>query len=584
MYTMNAPKTPENIYSQIVNKDVSLYDGIKLIISLIHDSEKSDTILECKTTLKKISNNYSETFQIFEKLIELDQKAITRLYIAIELVSNFKEKSEILLKKFILKENSAYFLTELYRFLHSQKDNIFQNLKDSLIRKYKLIYNVAYDEVKFFIDLEATQINNKKDLDFNAGYFKKFITSKLHLLGEGSQYNCVIVDKHTLALDLSRWEFEIIPESINSLLKLFYLDLSKLKLKNIPETLNQLPDLKSLKLNGNRLTQIPNWLIEFSKRNNLKAYIKEGVNKHDSAVLSLIEILCGEKIHKAQENNDVISWETGLYYKLNKDGHVIGLYIKGEKLEMGIFPDQLCSLEFLQELDIPNSSIESIPICIGDLKALRFLNLSLNRIKSIPESINKLTNLEYMNINDNLISEKESLELKWNKNGLLPLDQGDFDMTIEECEATLKIYPKNKLALFHLGIAFREKGRLNLAKQVYQKFLIIDPQSSVVWSSLSDIYHQEGDFDKAISAIKHALDIESDIALLWSNLGLNYKKLGKYDDAIEVYLHSLKIDKRNRYVWKDLASIYRDKGDFMKAIEAEERALEINFSSEKNLD
>jgi len=89
---------------------------------------------------------------------------------------------------------------------------------------------------------------------------------------------------------------------------------------------------------------------------------------------------------------------------------------------------------------LPKSSIESIPICIGDLKSLSFLNLSLNRIKSIPESINKLTNLEYMNINDNLISEKEIVDLKWNKNGILPLEQGDFDKTIEECETTLTSY------------------------------------------------------------------------------------------------------------------------------------------------
>jgi len=581
---MSLPNTPSLVYSKIVNKDISLYDGIKLLISLLHNSEKSDIILECKATLKKLSTIYSETFQILKKLLELDQKATIRLYAAKELVSNFKEKSEIFLKRYILKDLSAYFLTQFYGFLRSQSDKISQNLKDTLIRKYKRIYGVTYEEVLFFIDLEATQINSKKDLDFIAGYFKKFSTSKIHLLRDGSQFNCVINQKHTRALNLSRWEFEKIPESISSLSKLIYLNLSSLKLKVIPEALSQLSELKYLNLSGNRLTHIPNWLIKFSERNCVKSYIIEGVSNSDSVVLSLIEILCGEKVHKAQEKDDALFWETGLNYKINKNKRVIGLYIKDEKLEMGIFPEQICSLEFLQELDLPKSSIEAIPICIGDLKSLKFLNLSLNRIKSFPESINKLTNLEYMNLNDNLLPENEIMDLKWNKNGLIPLEQGDFDKTIEECEATLKTYPKNKLAFFHLGIAYREKGKFDLAKQAYKMFLNIDPQSSVVWSSLSDIYHQKGNFEKAISAIKHALDIEPDVALLWSNLGLNYKKLGKYEDAIEAYLHSLKIDKKNKYVWKDLASIYQDKGEFMKAIEAEERALEINISSEKNLD
>ena len=159
---MNTPKTPENIYSKIVNKDISLYDGIKLLISLLHKSEKSDTILECKATLKKLNNNYSETFQIFKKLLELDQKATIRLNAAKELVSNFKEKSEILLKKHILKDLSVYFLTEFYGFLRCQRDKISQLLKDSLIRKYKRVYGVIYEEASFFIDLEATQINSKR--------------------------------------------------------------------------------------------------------------------------------------------------------------------------------------------------------------------------------------------------------------------------------------------------------------------------------------------------------------------------------------------------------------------------------------
>ncbi|MHA1987498.1 MAG: tetratricopeptide repeat protein [Promethearchaeota archaeon] len=581
---MSSKDKVEDIYSKIENKDINLYDGIILLISLLVNSEKNETVLMCETVLKKLSKNYGETLEVYKRILESDQKAIIRLSVAKELISDFGDKSERFLKNIIQKDLSALFITEFYRFLINQKDIISQNLKNTIISKYKKIYNVISEEAVFFVDLEATQINSKKDIDFEVGYFKKFCTSKIHLLGDGSQFSCVIRKKRTLALDIRRWEFEFIPVSINSLSKLGHLNISNLQLKIIPETISKLSELKYLNLSGNRLTHIPKWLIEFIEGNNLMPYALEDINKSDSLVLSLIEILCGEKIHKAQEDDDVLAWETGLNYKINKRGRVIGLYIKDEKVELGIFPEQICSLEFLQELDLPKSSIESIPKCIGELNSLKFLNLSLNRIKSIPESINKLTNLEYMNINDNLIPEKEILDLKWNKNGLIPLENGDFDRTIEECETTLKTYPKNKLALFHLGIAFREKGRFDSAKQAYLMFLKIDPQSSVVWSSLSDIYHQLGEYEKAISAIKHALDIEPDIALLWSNLGLNYKKLGKYNDAIESYLHSLMIDKTNKYVWKDLASIYRDKGEIMKAIEAEERALKVSFNLDEKLD
>ncbi|MBY8984332.1 MAG: tetratricopeptide repeat protein [Candidatus Lokiarchaeota archaeon] len=576
---MNSSKKPENIYLKIENKEISLYEGIKSLVSLQYISEKNDIILECKETLQKLRKGYSKTLEILKKLFDSNEKAIVRLCAAKELFFNFKDISKSFLENHIHRDSSAFFLTEFYRFLSYQKDKYSQFLKDTLVRKYKRIYEVSYEEAIFFVDLEATQINSKKDLDFIAGYFKKFSTSKIQFLKNGSQFNFAINSNHVRALDLSRWEFDKIPETIGNLSELLYLNLSNLKLNCFPETLNQLAQLNYLNLNGNLLTKIPNWVIKFSEKNTLKSYIIEGVIKTDSKVLSLIEILCGNKIQKAEEKEDILSLETSFNYKINEDGRVIGLYIKDKKVEIGIFPKQICTLEFLQELDLPKSSIETIPECIGNLNALEFLNLPLNRIRSIPKSIEKLRNLEYLNFSHNLLSENDIMELQWNKNGLVPLEQDDFDRAIEECEETLKTYPKNTIALFHLGIAYREIGKLDLAKQAYKRFLDIDPISSVVWSSLSDIYHQEECYDKAIKAINNALGIEPDIALLWSNLGLNYKKLGEYDDAIESYLHSLEIDSNNKYVWKDLASIYRDRGEIMKAIDAEERALEINFRS-----
>lgn len=518
------------------------------------------------------------------KLLEQEPNPRTRLDAAKDLYNNFKDKSESILSGQIQIERSAFFLTQFYKFLCNQEDNLSYVLKERIVNKYQRIYDVEYNEVIFFIDLESTQINIEKELDFKVGYFKKFSESNLNKLEKDNQINIIIESRHVQALDLSRWEFEKIPESICYLSELVYLNLSDLNLTHIPETISQLSRLNYLNLNGNSLTEIPDWLIEFSKSNLTKEYIKEGVNKVDSCILGLFEVLCGSKINKALTQEDVISWERSLNYKIDEQGCVIGLYIRDEKLEIGIIPEQLCSFESLQELDLPKSSIEFIPKCIGELISLKFLNLSLNRIKLFPESIHKLKNLEYLNIDENLLSEQDLMDVIWNKNGLHFLENNQFQKAIEECEATLKIYPKNLLALFHLGIAYREMGNLELSKQAYKKFLDINTQSSVVWSSLSDIHHQEGDYDKAISAIETALSIEPGIALLWSNLGLNYKKLGKYNNAIKAYMHSLEIDQKNKYVWKDLASIYRDKGEFMKAIEAEERALEIEFRSDKNKD
>ncbi|MFX1574115.1 MAG: tetratricopeptide repeat protein [Promethearchaeota archaeon] len=483
-------------------------------------------------------------------------------------------------KNKVKRENSVVFISQFYSFLKKFSDKKSKILQETIIDKYKKIYNVTLEEGKFFLDLEKILIKDSPKIDFNVGYFKKFKATNLEVLFTNKYFNYFIKEHHIVALDLSSWEIREIPESIGNLSKLEYLNLANLRLRNLPETLQTIAELKYLNLSGNRLQKLPNWLKNFVGEKYCKNYINQGVNNYEASILGILEILSGKKLEKIEIQDDVAQLEQLFHYKINKDGKIIGLFINHEKIDINIFPQEICLLEFLEELELSNSSIEQIPDCIDNLKILRHLNLSFNRIKSIPDSINRLRNLEYLNIDNNEIPEIISLELRWNKVGENFLEQGEYDKVIDECIATLEVFPKNKLALLHLGIAQKEKGELTLSKRNFKEFLNIDPQSSVVWSLLSDIYYQEGKYEKAIKAIKRALAIEPTVAILWSNLGFNYKKLGKYEDAIASYLHSLKLESNNKNIWRELASIYRDKGEILKAIEADERALEIELGLE----
>lgn len=447
-----------------------------------------------------------------------------------------------------------------------------------MIRKYQEIYDIDIEEAEFFLELEKTQTERSGVKDLKIGYFTKFKANNMEIFKKNDYYSYVIEESHIIALDLSRWEIRELPESIGKLSKLQYLGLAGLELKFLPESIKFLSHLKYFNISGNKFTNIPKWLINFIESRFSQNYINEGVDSAEVKVLSILEVLKGNRLEKVNIESDVIHWEYTLSYKINKKGNIIGIYINDEKMGIGIFPEIICTLEYLQELVLPQSSLEFISNCIGELHNLRYLDLSFNRINYIPESINNLVNLEYLDLNDNEISEKELSSLKWNKNGQKSLDKGDFNNVIQECNNTLKKYPKNKITWFNLGIAYKEVGEYSKAEKAFKKFLEIDPLGSVVWSNLSDIHHQKGDYTDAIVAIKQALKIEPNIAFLWSNLGFNYKKLGKYDKAIEAYLYSIDINPKNKNVWKDIASLYRFKGDYMKAIKADERALEFELN------
>ncbi len=446
-----------------------------------------------------------------------------------------------------------------------------------MIRKYQEIYDIDIEEAEFFFELEKTQTESSGDKNSKIGYFKKFQANNMDLFKNNNYYSYVIEESHIIALDLSRWEIKELPESIGKLSKLQFLSLANLELVNLPESIKYLSHLKSFNLGGNKFNNLPKWLIDFVESKFSQNYINKGVNTIEAKVLSILEVLKGNRLEKVNIICDVIHWEYALNYKINKEGNIIGIYINDEKMGIGIFPELICTLKYLQELVLPQSSLEFLPNCIGELHNLRYLDLSFNRINYIPESINELVNLEYFNLNDNEMSEEELSFLKWSQNGQYSLDKGDYNSVIQECNNTLKIYPKNKSAWFNLGIAYKEVGEYSKAEKALKKFLEIDPLGSVVWSNLSDLYHQMGDYNDAIVAIRQALKIEPNIAFLWSNLGFNYKKLGKYDKAIDAYLYSIDINPKNKNVWKDLASLYRFKGDYMKAIEADEHALEIEL-------
>ncbi|MEE9377606.1 MAG: tetratricopeptide repeat protein [Candidatus Lokiarchaeia archaeon] len=570
------------IYNDIINKKINIGIGLNKIFSLFKASLDADIEFEIIEILNKLIIQEEEIVNNLIDILISDEDQIIKLIIAKLLILNHIDKSFPLLKEQLKSEFSAFFITSLYKFLNKKDLEICEILKEIIIDNYQDIYSVVFEEAKFFLDLETTQMENSNRIDFKAGYFNKFKADNLEILKNDSYYSYILRDSHLIALDLSRWEIKELPESISLLSKLQYLSLANLNLKKFPESIKLLSHLRYLNLCGNNFKIIPRWLTEFIEKKFQQKYIDEGVDPTEAKVISLIEILKGNKIEKLNIESDAIHWEIALNYKLNNNGKIIGLYIDDEKTGIGIFPEILCTLKHLQELILSNSSIENIPNCIGELQSLKYLDLSFNRIRSIPESINTLRNLEYLNLNENEIPEKAILSLRWNKSGLIYLDKGEYDKAILECNETLEEYPRNKSALFHLGIAYKEKGDYSSAERAFKRFLEIDPLNSGVLGYLSDIYHNNGEYSKAIATIKQAIDIEPNVALLWSNLGFNFKKAGKYDKAIDAYLHSLEINPKDHNVWKDLALIYRDKGDYMNAIEADERAHEIELNFKEN--
>ncbi|MFX1338864.1 MAG: hypothetical protein ACFFDK_09665, partial [Promethearchaeota archaeon] len=71
---------------------------------------------------------------------------------------------------------------------------------------------------------------------------------------------------------------------------------------------------------------------------------------------------------------------------IDNDGHIRAIYLWDESIFIGIFPEQICDLEYLEELYLVEHNLKYIPPSISKLKNLKILDISCNPMIHIPKT------------------------------------------------------------------------------------------------------------------------------------------------------------------------------------------------------
>ncbi len=121
--------------------------------------------------------------------------------------------------------------------------------------------------------------------------------------------------------------------------------------------------------------------------------------------------------------------------------------------------------------------------------------------------------------------------------------RGKFDEVISLLQPH-KGDPQNDSALFfnELGVAYRNKNKLEEATLAYQKALSLDPDNPVVMKNLGDTFYLKKEYAQAVEICQKALKSNPRFHQARSTLGLAYYRLGKYQEAIEELEVVLKMD------------------------------------------
>jgi len=374
--------------------------------ALIDTSHDEQLRSDCVKELAEFKYKQSKIFDILERCIMKDKSSLVKISALKLLAKKYPEKSWYLLKWVANQDNSMPVLAELISITKNKEYDLsdkYDVFMEILLKRVAHTHKVCMKESKFFLDLLFLLNNNAPRL-----YWAEV---KFWFLTESEGYSiCMVKDLeshsiyavengHIIALSLPFFELGELPESVGLLSKLEYLDIRGNELKSLPSSFSSLSNLKELILAENNLENDLGFIYEFAKHHYSNHYEKGGVISSEAPVLGLLEIFKGYPLEKIENSIDLTDMECLNFFKLDEFDHVIGIYIYNPGL-VGIFPKQICSLTFLEELRLSYCSISRIPEEIEFLTSLRVLDLQGNRITAIPKSINNLKNLQCLNLED----------------------------------------------------------------------------------------------------------------------------------------------------------------------------------------
>lgn len=128
---------------------------------------------------------------------------------------------------------------------------------------------------------------------------------------------------------------------------------------------------------------------------------------------------------------------------------------------------------------------------------------------------------------------------------LSPEERGDILMARGQYMAAIEAYrdaQSNAQVLNKMGIAYHHLLAMDLAKQDYEKALLIRPNYPEAINNLGAVYFAEHNFKKANHYYEKALQLLPNSAVIAANLGTAFFARGKYEPGLAAYRRAFALD------------------------------------------
>ena len=154
--------------------------------------------------------------------------------------------------------------------------------------------------------------------------------------------------------------------------------------------------------------------------------------------------------------------------------------------------------------------------------------------------------------------------------------EGRLDVAQELYNQILKINPNHSQALNNIAVIFTNLKEYQKAKECYQKAIEINPSYQAAHNNLGTIFTNLKEYHKAKKCHEKAIEINPNYSDAHYKLGIVFKELREHQKAKDCYQKAIEINPNYQAAHNNLGNIFKKLGENEKAKNCFEKAIKIN--------
>lgn len=158
----------------------------------------------------------------------------------------------------------------------------------------------------------------------------------------------------------------------------------------------------------------------------------------------------------------------------------------------------------------------------------------------------------------------------------IEIRKGEYELAIELLEKAILIQPT--IAELHINCAnlYAMRGMFDNSINKYKSAIKINPNLFEAHYNLGNILHEMKIFDQSLISFNHAVNLAPNSAPAYSNRGLVLKELKRTDEALENFIKAIELSPHNSEPYINCGNLLRENKMWEAALKNYDEALKIN--------